>query len=124
MSFGRHEEIFSEENKSKGRKRPESSFQPSVGRVSSWLFLGRLLSSRADLRFTNCVPVFIRGLWESRSFQSTVHCLLTVCLTPGGKFIHSLWSLGLCPTLPKLGHCRVMAGMGKSQTIADLERGA
>jgi len=31
MSFGRHEEIFSEENKSKGRKRPESSFQPSVG---------------------------------------------------------------------------------------------
>src|SRR6185503_7082789 len=86
MSFGRHEEIFSEENKSKGRKRPESSFQPSVGRVSSWLFLGRLLSSRADLRFTNCVPVFIRGLWESRSFQSTVHCLLTICLPPGGKF--------------------------------------
>jgi hypothetical protein len=40
--------------------------------------LAGLLSSRADLRFANCVPVSIRGLWESRSFQSIVHCLLTV----------------------------------------------
>ncbi len=31
MSFGRHREIFSEGIRSKGRKRPESRCQPSVG---------------------------------------------------------------------------------------------
>jgi hypothetical protein len=89
MSFGRHGEIFSEGTRSKGQKRPESRPRPSVGTSFRLAIPWLVALQQSRPRFANWVPVSIRRLGESRNSQSTVHCLLTVCLTPGGRFIPS-----------------------------------
>src|SRR6266536_1371496 len=55
----------------------------------SWLFLGRLVSTRARFRFTNRGQHAVNSLCRSSIFQRTANYLLTVCLTPGGKAILS-----------------------------------
>lgn len=50
-----------------------------------WLFLGRMLSSRARLRFTNQGQHAVNSVCRSRILQRTANYLLTGCLTPGGK---------------------------------------
>ncbi len=49
------------------------------------LSLGGLVSTRARLRFTGCIQHARNRSCRSRIFQRTANCVLTVCLSPGGK---------------------------------------
>jgi hypothetical protein len=49
------------------------------------LSLGRLLSSRACLRFTGCVQFAMKKYGRSRNFQRTANSVLTVCVSLGDK---------------------------------------
>ena len=49
------------------------------------LSLGRLLSSRARLRFAGCVQFAMKEYGRSRNFQRTANSVLTVCVTSGDK---------------------------------------
>jgi hypothetical protein len=49
------------------------------------LSLGRLLSSRACLRFTGCVQFAMKKYGRSRNFQRTANRVLTVCVSLGDK---------------------------------------
>jgi hypothetical protein len=51
------------------------------------LSLGRLLSSRACLRFTGCVQFAMKKYGRSRNFQRTANSVLTVCVSLGDKCI-------------------------------------
>jgi len=49
------------------------------------LSLGRLLSSRACLRFAGCVQFAMKEYGRSRNFQRTASSVLTVCVSSGDK---------------------------------------
>ena len=49
------------------------------------LSLGGLVSTRARLRFTGCLQHAMKGPCRSRNFQRTANCVLTDCLSEGGK---------------------------------------
>ena len=51
--------------------------------VSSWLFLDRLVSTRACLRFTNRTPLWRRTYKMNTNLQLTANCQNKNCLTPG-----------------------------------------
>ncbi len=49
------------------------------------LSLGRLLSSRACLRFAGCVQFAMKEYGRSRNFRRTANSVLTVCVSSGDK---------------------------------------
>ena len=56
-----------------------------VNDESHRLSLGRLLSSRACLRFAGCVQFAMKEYGRSRNFQRTANSVLTVCVSSGDK---------------------------------------
>src|SRR6266496_2874694 len=71
----------------------------------SWLFLGRLVSTRARFRFTNRGQHAVNSLCRSSIFQRTANYLLTVCLTPGGKATETL-SIPIGTVMSRLSRAR------------------
>lgn len=58
---------------------------PIVRDESHRLCVGRLVSTSARLRFTGCIQHAMKEFCRSRNFQRTANCVLTVCLSLGGK---------------------------------------
>jgi len=98
--------------RSKDRQRLESRWRPSVG-MSFRLAIPwpvALQQSRPPLRQLRASVN--QSLWESRNFQSTVHCLLTVFLTPGGR------SSEICSSLPVWTKLIVSARFSESESTS------
>jgi hypothetical protein len=85
MSFFRHGRsigpMYGKQNR--GTEAPLLIVRDESHRLS----LGRLLSSRACLRFTGCVQFAMKKYGRSRNFQRTANSVLTVCVSLGDKCI-------------------------------------
>jgi hypothetical protein len=88
MSFLRHaESIAPMTSVSQGASGCADSLRSSDAMSSSRLFLGRLLSSRACLRFAGCERFSERKTRRTMIFQRTATTPLTYCLSPRVHFI-------------------------------------